>query len=294
MRKFSIKLKKYLLVPFSIIVLELIFFHNHHSGILIKSSKLFNSYKTYDICFYGDSKNQWNFNLNVLKEKFPKISFYNFSFGGASFDDLIFFYDKNLCSCNLNIINHHELIDDQLNKNNLTKFQKLSFIMSNLFSFNYLNPLNLYSGIVGVKKRFNNNATSTNGFYNILNRGYLSTGRFDFGPDKIKKEIDFKYRRLSKKIKNKNVLFIIHANRKFRENYLKKNFGEDFLINLHQKYFSENQLIDFRELEILKSDDLYYDTTHLNNEGTIVFTTFFSDSLKVSKHFKKIFNKNFR
>ena len=285
MRIFLKKIIPYFLILIFIIGFELLFNKNSASGIEIKISKLINSNKKFDVCFYGDSKNLWNFNYEKLKKEFPTLSFYNFALGGFSFDDISTMYNENLCNCKLNIINLHEITqsDDVISS-------KYGYLFNTLSNFNFLNPINLKLSFLSTKENTENDENIINGFYNISNVNSFSKDSNEYNVQGILNNISQKYQRLSLKITNSNVVFIIHSDRDFRRKYLYDNFGKDFLLDLHKDYFSNHELIDFRDIEKISHDSLFYDTTHLNKKGSILFTEIFSDSLRNKNSLKRILN----
>lgn len=278
MRIFLKKIIPYFFIPIFLIGLDLIINKNSKDGIETKVLKLINSNKKFDVCFYGDSKNLWNFNYETLKKEFPLLTFYNFSLGGFSFDDISTMYGENLCNCKLNIINLHEITQDDVISS------KYGYIFNSLSSFNFLNPVNFLI----LKERIEQDENIKNGFYNISNVSSFSKDINEYDVQGILNNISKKYKRLSLKITNSNVLFIIHSDRDFRRKYLYDNFGKEFLLGLHKEYFNGHELIDFREIEIISHDSLFYDTHHLNKKGSILFTEIFSDSLRNKESLKKI------
>ena len=206
MKIFIKKIIPYFLIPIFIFGLEYFVNKNSNDGNQTKILKLINSNKRFDICFYGDSKNQWNFNYKTLKKEFPSLTFYNFALGGFSFDDISKMYDKNLCNCNLNIINLHEITqkDDKIRS-------KYGYLFNQITNFNFLNPINFKSFFLIKKERIENDENIKNGFYNISNLSSFSKDGNDFDVEGILNNISQKYQRLSLIIKNSNVLFIYLA-----------------------------------------------------------------------------------
>lgn len=285
MKKLFKKLFPYLAIPFIVIGIELLLYKDAHNGIYTKFAKLLNSNTKYNICFYGDSKSFWNYNYNELSNQFSDLSFYNYALGGFSYDDLINFYGDNLCNCDLNIINLHELTQD---KNRIKS--KNGYLFSNLKSLSFLNPMETKRVINKIIQDHKNEETIINGFHNIINKSktHPDLNDFDDEIDLIKLEIKKKYKRFSEAIEGKNVIFVIHPDRNFRKNYLINRFGNDFLISLHEKFFKEHSLINFRDIPLLSVDSLYYDSHHLNKFGAVKFSKIFSDSLRQNTIFNKI------
>jgi hypothetical protein len=280
LRVFIKKIIPYFLIPTVLVGLEIIINKNSNDGFSTKILKLINSNKRFDICFYGDSKNQWNFNYETLKKEFPSLTFYNFSLGGFSSDDIATFYDSNICNCKLNIINLNETT-----QNNNVINSKSSYILQSLYMFNFLNPVNMINTYHINYEKKKNRQNIKNGFYNISNVDSSSKDINNYEVDEIIDNISQKYHRLSLKIINSEVIFIIHSDRDFRKKYLYKNFGKEFLLKLHKLYFKNYELIDFRDMELLTEDSLFYDTQHFNKKGSIIFTKIFSDSLRNKKYF---------
>ena len=268
-----------------VIGVELLLFKNAPHGIYTKFAKLLNSHIDYNICFYGDSKTNWNYNYDELSRQFKGLSFYNYGLGGFSFDDLINFYGDNLCNCDLNIINLHEITQD---KNRIKS--KNGYLFSNLRSLSFLNPLEAKRVIYKVIQDHKDEETIINGFHNKINESKTNPDINDFDDkiDAIRIEIEKKYERFSKAVENKNVIFVIHPDRNFVKEYLINRLGNDFLTSLHEKYFNDHGLINFRDLPLLSEDTLYYDSHHLNKFGAITFSKILSDSLKQNKIFIKL------
>jgi hypothetical protein len=279
------KIIPYFLIPIFIFGLEFFINKNSEDGIQTKISKLLNSYKKFDICFYGDSKNLWNFNYETLKKEFPSLTFYNFSLSGFSFDDISTMYNENLCNCKLNIINLNETT-----QNDNVISSKYGYLFNSLSMFTFLNPLLLKKVYLYKKMTIEDNENIKKGFYNISNVSYLSKNINPNDIEEILNNIFQKYQRLSLKITNSNVVFIIHSDRDFRRKYLYDNFGKEFLLDLHKNYFIGHELIDFRDIEKISNDSLFYDTHHLNKKGSILFTEIFSDSLRNKNSLNKILN----
>jgi hypothetical protein len=207
----------------------------------------------------------------------------NFSLNGFSFDDVIKMYGDNLCNCKLNIINLHEITQG---KNSINS--KYGYLFESLINFNFLNPSTIKSTYYRIKNRKKNGENIKNGFYNISNTISSKKDVNEMNIKSIKENISEKFQRLSLEIDDSNVIFIIHADREFRKKFIYDNFGKKFLLDLHKTYFKKHELIDFREIEVISIDSLYFDTHHLNQEGSILFTKIFSDSLREKKSFKKV------
>lgn len=79
-----------------------------------------------------------NFNYETLKKEFPSLTFYNFSLGGFSSDDIATFYYSNIFNCKLNIIN----LNGTTQNNNVIN-SKSSYILQSLYMFNFLNPVKM-------------------------------------------------------------------------------------------------------------------------------------------------------
>lgn len=265
----------YFLIPVFLLGLEFIISQNSNDGIATKILKIFSSKIEYDICFYGDSKNQWNINYETLKKEFPSLTFYNFALGGFSFDDISKFYGSNICNCKLNIIN----LNETTQATNVIN-SRSSYVFQSLYMFNFLDPLNM---INTHRKKYDNIRKEEglkNGFYSISKRHNGSQKYNDYDVDKIRGKIAQKYQRLQKNIVGKNVIFIIHVDSDIRKTNLYRNFGKEFLLDLHKRYLDNYELIDFRDIELLRHDSLFYDAQHLNKKGSTTFTEIFSDSLR--------------
>ena len=228
----------------------------------IKIEKYLNQKKKYDLCFYGDSKNMWNFNYEILNNHYNNV--FNFSLGGASLKDMIEFYGENFCNCNINIINLNELtISNELIKN------KLSFLLNSRLFFN---PLNLNGSRSNFKRLIYNfnNADIKNGFFNLKGNKIVEFPDKFVVPDEgyLNNYFDF----IKEKIYGKNVVFIIHPDRTQRKTNLNLSFGNDFLNNIHRNHFNQYPLINFSSNKTLQDEKFYYDTHHLNSKGSKLLT----------------------
>lgn len=267
------------------IFLELILNFNSETGLRMKLMSLYYSNKEIDICFYGDSQSQLNFNYATLKDEFPDLTFYNFSHPGFSISNIITFYPKNTFNCKLNIVNLHELTmsNDMINDN------RSSYIWSSLTLFNLLRPSdvltsfkNLYIGII-------NKRTLRKGFYNIEgNLNYDPLEIIDqYNILRLKSSSEEEIKKLIPNINDKEMLFIIHPHRKLIKEYIKNKIGESFLTKIHEKYLLDYEILNFRKIDI--SENLFFDNTHLNAKGSIFYTKIFIDSLKNKNSFNKLF-----
>jgi len=241
-----------------------------------KFLKEHNKNKKFEICFYGDSKNMWNFNYEILKTKFN--STYNFSLAGASYEDIIEFYDLNFCNCEINILNLSEItFSDKRIKN------KFSYLLNSKMFVSPLNLKNFRTDVNNIIYSYKN-SNIKNGFYN-LRGNFLKLKTSNKVPIIDKQKAYNIINSLKKRLDGKKIIFIIHPDREERKIFL-ENY-KDFLRNLYIKNLRGYPLIDLSNFEALQKPELYYDSYHLNTVGSKILTNIFLERLD-SIEFDKI------
>jgi len=233
----------------------------------IKIEKYINSFKEYDICFYGDSKQYTNFDYSSLNKHF-KSKIYNFSLWGTNLTDIQNLYGDNFCNCDVNFIN----IDIKTLRGELIS-NRFQFILSN-----EITPFRFY-----FEKIFQKNPVYKSKFNNGFMTLFDHSNRYE--ENSLTKELKYNesfikdseeiLKKLKVQIKNKNVIFIFHPDRKERMDNINNLYGENILKTLYVKFFEEYDLIDLSTEKHLQKDSLYFDNLHLNENGSKELTKVF-------------------
>ena len=185
---------------------------------------------------------------------------YNFGISGFSLRDNLKFYGDKFCSCKYNFLNMEEHTqDNQILSENVVTFllTKGLTLKKQIQSRERDKYLDQKKGFVTVRKDYKN----------IIEKVVFSMDEIL----QFEKALDSTILVLSEIHLNRNVKIIIHPDRNFR----KKNY-EKFPVSMDQKLSRNDiKIKNFRDIQQLEKDSLYFDNHHLNNLGQQIFTEYF-------------------
>ena len=266
---------------FSAVIILLVDFYfnlNYYDGSRTKINKLINCDLKKDICFFGDSKNQWNFDYFTLKKNFPDLTFFNYSLPGFNFEDIIAFYGKDLCNCKYFVIN--------INESNLANSiinNKFAYIFDSTSLFDFIKPIDFYKNQKERNRLKYDSINIINGFLSIKNKRNSLKESVKISQEEIlqiKNNSEIIFKDFYRLIDGKKVLFIKHNGKTFRKIFFRDKLGENFLIDIFKNIFINYHLINYESYPEIIDEDYFYDNVHLNDKGSIFFTKIFIKDLK--------------